>query len=93
MVSPASSTSVTQSRVSFAIGWLERRGVLAGKRSHKLSARVDPGLLDAARQRLGQGSDTEVVTAALAVLAGGEDFGAWLVSRAGRLPQDFELEF
>lgn len=85
--------SVTRSRVSFAVEWLERNGVLAGKRSHKLSARVDPGLLRAARERLGEGSDSEVVNAALAVLAGGDDFGAWLVSRSGRLPGDFELEF
>ena len=84
---------LARSRVAFAIDWLERRGVLDGRRSHRLSARVDPGLLKAARARLGQGSDSEVVTAALAVLAGGDDFGPWLVSRAGALPDDFDLEF
>jgi hypothetical protein len=85
--------AVTRSRVKFAFGWLERRGVLAGTRSHKLSARVDPGLLGAARARFGEGSDSEVVNAALAVLAGDDDFGAWLVAQPGRLPEDFELEF
>ncbi len=86
-------TTLLRSRVSFAFGWLKRRGVLSGKRNHKLSARVDPGLLNAARARFGQGSDSEVVNAALAVLAGSDDFGAWLVGRSGSLPQDFELEF
>jgi hypothetical protein len=88
-----SSSSPTKARVAFAVRWLERQGILAGKRSHKLSARVDPGLLRAARERLGENSDTEVVNAALAVLAGDDEFGAWLVGRAGRLPEDFELEF
>ena len=93
VTNPNSSSGVTQSRVAFAVRWLERRGILAGKRSHKLSARVDPGLLRAARERLGESSDTEVVNAALAVLAGGDEFGAWLVGHSGRLPEDFELEF
>ena len=93
VTNPHSPLSVTQARVSFAVRWLEQRGILAGKRSHKLSARVDPGLLRAARDRLGEHSDTEVVNAALAVLAGGDEFGVWLVGRSGRLPEDFELEF
>ena len=31
---------MARSRVAFAIDWLERRGVLDGRRSHRLSARV-----------------------------------------------------
>ncbi len=37
--------------------------------------------------------DTELLTAALALAAGGDDFGAWLVTGGARLPADFELEF
>ncbi len=88
-----STASATRTRIAFAVDWLDRRGALSGKRSHKLSARVDPGLLRAARERLGEGSDSELVNAALAVLAGGDDFGAWLVAQAGRLPEDFEPLF
>ena len=80
-------------RVSSAMAWLEKAGAFSGRRTRRLSARVDPGLLDAARNRIGEGSDSEVVTAALALLAGHDDFGAWLVSRAGALPDGFELEF
>jgi len=92
-VTSAPDQSLAASRVAFAVDALRKRGVLAGRRSHKLSARIDPGLIQAARERLGQGSDTEIVTAALAVLAGGDDFGAWLVGQSGRLPEDFELAF
>jgi hypothetical protein len=58
-----------------------------------VSARIDPGLLEAARARLGANSDTDLLTAALALAAGDDDFGAWLVTRGSRLPADFELEF
>ncbi len=61
--------------------------------STKVSARLDTGLLAAAKAKLGAQSDTEVLTAALAIVAGDDDFGAWLVSRGGRLSADFELEF
>jgi hypothetical protein len=58
-----------------------------------VSARLDPGLLEAARAKMGLDNDTDLLTAALAIAAGDDDFGAWLVTRGGRLPEDFELEF
>ena len=82
---------LTAARLRFALADLERAGVLAGARSLKLSARVDPGLVEAARRRTGLGSDSDLINAALAVIAAGDDFGAWLVGQAGRLPEDFEL--
>ncbi len=85
--------ALAAAKAQWALRALELKGVLKGARSLRLSTRVDPGLMQAARDKLGAGSDTEVVTAALAVLAGGDDFGAWLVSREGRLPEDFELGF
>ncbi len=84
---------LTRQRAAFAVDLLRRRGVLGAASTHKVSARIDKGLLAAARARLGEGSDTELITAALALLAGGDDFGAWLVGRAGTLPEDFELGF
>lgn len=78
-------------RVRFALAELERAGALAGARSQKLSMRVDPGLIAAARRRTGLRSNSDLINAALAVVAAGDDFGAWLVQQAGRLPEDFEL--
>jgi len=83
--------TLTAMRLKFAVVELERSGALAGTRSQKLSTRVDPGLLAAARRRTGLPTDSDLVNAALAVIAGGDDFGAWLVTQAGRLPEDFEL--
>lgn len=87
----ADGDALTNTRLKFAAVELERSGVLAGVRSQKLSTRVDPGLLAAARRRTGLSSDSDLVNAALAVVAAGDDFGAWLVTQAGRLPEDFEL--
>lgn len=78
-------------RVEFALAELARSGSLAGARSLKLSARVDPGLIEAARRRSGLRNNSELINAALAVIAAGDDFGPWLVRQAGRLPEDFEL--
>jgi hypothetical protein len=49
-------------------------------------------LIKAARAKTGLGSDSELVNAALAVLAAPDDFGPWFAAQAGRLPKDFELE-
>ena len=68
---------VSTPRVQHALGVLGAKGVLGQGASRKVSVRVDPGLL----------------TAALALAAGDDDFGAWLVTRGARLPADFELEF
>jgi hypothetical protein len=83
--------ALTNTRLQFAVIELERSGTLAGARSQKLSTRVDPGLIAAARRRTGLRSDSDLINAALAVIAAGDDFGAWLVGQAGRLPEDFEL--
>jgi len=83
--------TLTNMRLRFAFVELERSGTLAGARSLKLSTRVDPGLIDAARRRTGLRSDSDLINAALAIIAAGDDFGAWLVRQAGRLPEDFEL--
>ena len=82
---------ILQAKVKFARRSLENRGVLSGSRSRRLSARVDPGLVEEAKRRSGVQSDSELVSAALALMAGSDNFGAWLVSQKGRLSEDFEL--
>ncbi len=81
----------TLARIRFALRALERSGSLKGIRSARLSVRVDPGLVEEARRRTGLKKDADLVNAALAVIAASDDFGAWLVSQAGTLGEDFEL--
>jgi hypothetical protein len=80
-------------RVQHALAALSAQGVLGNGGSKKVSARLDPGLLEAARAKIGVDNDTDLITAALAIAAGDDGFGAWLVTRGPRLPADFELEF
>jgi hypothetical protein len=87
-----SSDPVTSARIEFAFSTLAASGKLKGSRTERLSARVDPGLIKAARAKTGLGNDSELVNAALAVLAAPDDFGPWFAAQAGRLPKDFELE-
>ena len=67
-------------RAAFAVEELVREGVLSGVRSRRISTRVDPGLIEAAKRRTGLEKDSDVINAALAVIADGDDFAAWLVS-------------
>ena len=83
---------ITAARVEFALSTLAASGKLTGSRTERLSARVDPGLIKAARTKTGLKNDSELVNAALAVLAAPDDFGPWLAAQSGRLPKDFELE-
>ena len=81
----------TLAKIRFALRALERSGSLKGIRSARVSVRVDPGLVEEARRRTGLKKDADLVNAALAVIAASDDFGAWLVSQAGALGEDFEL--
>jgi hypothetical protein len=84
---------ISTPRVQHALTVLGAKGVLGQGASKKVSARVDSGLLEAARAKMGVDNDTDLLTAALALAAGDDEFGAWLVTRGARLPADFELEF
>jgi hypothetical protein len=88
---PRPAARLTRQRLDFAVRELADAAVLTGARSRKLSTRVDPGLLQAARERAGLQSDSDLINAALAVIAADDDFGAWLVQQNGRLSDDFEL--
>jgi len=80
-------------RIQHALSSLKAKGLVGKNGSTKVSARLDSDLLAAARAKIGAKTDTELLTAALAIVAGDDDFGAWLVTRGERLPADFELEF
>jgi hypothetical protein len=91
-VEPKSFDPITSARIEFALSALAASGKLKGARTARLSARIDPGLMQAARAKTGLNNDSELVNAALAVLAAPDDFGPWFAAQAGRLPKDFELE-
>jgi hypothetical protein len=84
---------ILQAKLRSARHSLESRGVLSGARSKRLSVRVDPGLVEEAKRRSGLRSDSELVSAALALMAESDTFGAWLVAQKGTLSRDFELAF
>ena len=73
-----------------ALAELAARGALTGARSQKVSARVDPGVLAAAAERLGLAHPSDVINASLALAAAPDRFKAWLRSTTDRLSDDFE---
>lgn len=84
---------IVSAKLTFALRALAQGGQLAGARTKRMSARVDPGLLKAAKAKTGLKSDSDLICAALAVIAASDDFGPWFAAQAGRLPKDFELDF
>ena len=84
---------IVSAKLRFAMEALSAAGKLYGARSKRMSARVDPGLLKAARSKTGLTNDSELVSEALAVLAASDDFGPWFAAQAGRLPKDIDLDF
>ena len=79
-------------KVEFVRQTARAQGLTGGKRKHVLSARLDEALVAAAKARTGIDSDTELAEFALASLAIGDDYGEWILSQAGRLGGDFELD-
>lgn len=79
--------------VARALAELASANRIAGGRSEKISARVDPGVLGAAAERLGldKRDVSDVVNASLAVAAAPDRFKAWLRNTGDTLPDDFEL--
>src|SRR5208282_2525927 len=64
-------------RVAAALAELRLAGALTGKRSQKISVRVDPGVMRAAGARLGLTNASDLVNASLAVAAAPDRFKAW----------------
>jgi len=73
-------------------GFAESQQLLDGPKTRVLSVRLNEALLSAAKTRTGISSDTELAEYALASVALGDDYGEWLLSRAGGLDPSFELD-
>jgi hypothetical protein len=75
-----------------ALNTLSQRQVVFGGRAKKVSARVDPGIMQAAKERFGLLNESDVINASLALAAAPDRFKEWLLD-AGKptLSEDFEL--
>jgi hypothetical protein len=87
-----STDPIVTARLAFAFKTLRENGLLAGARTKRLSARVDLGLIKAARIKTGLENYSDLINAALAVIAAPADFGPWFATQASRLSRDFEPE-
>lgn len=83
--------SLLQDQIRCALEALRRSGRLTGSRSRRITVQIDPGLVAAAMERSGIKSETDLIEAALAVIAEPDDFAAWLISHRGALDRDFTL--
>jgi hypothetical protein len=81
----------TCARIRHAQVALSRAGIVDGPKDTRVTARVQAGLLEAARRRTGIVGETDLVTAGLALLAAQDDFGVWLVEQRGKLSDDFDI--
>jgi hypothetical protein len=79
-------------KARFALNAARDNNLLAGDKTHMLSARLNAGLVSAAKEKTGITSDTQLVELALASLVVGDDFGEWLVAQGGRLKTDFDID-
>lgn len=68
-------------------------GLTGGRKDTRISGRISRKLMKAVRDRTGLDSDSAIIEAALVNLAMADDFGVWLAGQAGRLDEDFTLEF
>jgi hypothetical protein len=84
-------TRITRQRIHGARAEPAKAGILDGTKDTRVTIRVQDRLLRAVRERTGITSETERVTASLALLAAQDNFGAWLIARSGRLTDDFGL--
>ena len=77
--------------VARAVSFLAQRGVSTGLRSKKVSTRVDPGVMDAAKKRFGLSNESDVINASLAMAAAPDRVKTWLQGSSETVTDDFEL--
>lgn len=84
-------SSATRDSLLFKQARARERGLLDGPRDHRVSARIEGALFDAAKAASGIDNDSELIRAALAAIAVPDNFGEWLLAQQGRLDEDFGL--
>lgn len=78
-------------RIRKAYDSLVQDRVAKGTQDQRVSARVDPGILEAAARNLGLTQPSDVVNAAIIAAAAQDPFKSWFLTAAGTLPDEFEL--
>ena len=66
---------------------------LLDEKDGRIAGRVPQRLVQAAKERSGIRSDTDLIEYALAKVALEDDFGERLLPRQGSVPRDLDLEF
>ncbi len=89
--SAVASRSPQRDRHEKVVAVAREAGLLQGVRG-AIGVRIPQPLIDAAREKTGLTSTTDIVEYALAKVALEDDFGAKLVARKGRIPKDLDLE-
>jgi hypothetical protein len=84
---------IVQRRNKSVIEQAHAAGLLGAVKDARLAGRIPRRLLDAAKQRTGLTSDTDLIELALARLALEDDFASKLLARRGSVPADIDLEF
>ena len=77
-------------RIQRAYDALVQDQVAKGSPDLRVSARVDPGILEAAARNLGLTQPSDVVNAAIIAAAAQDPFKTWFLTAAGTLPEEFE---
>ena len=77
-------------RIQRAYDALVQDQVAKGSPDLRVSAWVDPGILEAAARNLGLTQPSDVVNAAIIAAAAQDPFKTWFLTAAGTLPEEFE---
>lgn len=81
---------IVRARRAAVVSAAENAGLLEGSKDN-VGGRMPARLVEVAKQRSGLLSTTDLLEYALAKVALEDDFGAKLVARKGRIPEDFDL--
>jgi len=90
--SPSSSVSTSRS-LRGTISIAQQQGLLSGKRTTMIRARMPDELIAAAKRKTGITSDSKLLEAALANIVVADDYAEWLFSQRGTISADLDLEF
>lgn len=71
----------------------QQTGLLRGAKTQIVRGRMPEALVRKARARSGANSDTELIEIALANLAVADEYPDWLLSQAGTVDKEIDLEF
>ena len=80
-------------RFQDAIKIAQETGLLRGARTRVVRGRMPDALVKRAKENTGAKTDTELIEVALANLAVADKYMEWLVSQAGTIPKDIDLEY